>query len=109
MSGVSLPDSSYAYSGRPEYFPGALFPSIGLPHAEGSGSIPAEERYRSGMIVPIGCRGDGTSTLRHLPSRPDLAVYPNPARETIVLRSPPELRNALYVLRDILGRVVASG
>jgi hypothetical protein len=107
---TTLNDSSYYLSSVPSFWnTSSPFPSIGEPAVPGSGSIPAKDRFASGIYLAV-CGTDsivtGISTSEPVD---EITVYPNPASTLLNI----SVRNAQHeymslALTDVLGMKLAE-
>ncbi len=82
-----LPDSSYYYSTRSAFIPLSEWAGIGTPHAPGSASIPALDRYTANNIFSNACANPATTINSISIASDDLLIYPNPVHSRLVIDS----------------------
>lgn len=77
----NLPDVSYYLSEAPDFWGGFLpWPSVGIPIAPGTGTIPAKLRYESGQNFTICPDSIITFTNQQVIDSEDISVWPNPVK-----------------------------
>ena len=72
-----LPDSSYFLQGPPPFWTSNSFPSVGIPNAIGSGSIPAKDRFMAGVNL-TSCNSDINPRVE-LIDYLSFEIFPNPS------------------------------
>jgi hypothetical protein len=103
---LPLNDMSYYLTGQPGFWSGQPYPSIGDPNVLGSGSIPARDRYLSGVNFTV-CEGGIISAMDD-PEKNQLTVYPVPATDRIYVSGNFGGGKILLTLWDIRGRVLSA-
>lgn len=94
-----LPDSSYAYSQRPDFVPTNQWAGIGTPNNINSNQIPAFDRYDSGTIFSNAC-GHSTVGISQELLDEELSIFPNPVQTTLTINSSRTINN-LRILNSI--------
>ncbi len=102
---TNLPDSSYYLTGLPSFWSGSLFPSIGLPNTINTGSIPARDRYLSGMSLTV-CNEEIINSVATL-NENNIEIFPNPASNQIRIKGINLNDGSVITLKDISGRNVS--
>ncbi len=110
----NLIDKTYYLKGYPDFWDVAtLHPSIGIPNAIGSGTIPAKARQiTSGRKLSV-CAADSIVVINNLELEKkinsEISIYPNPFRGSIFIRWQEGCRKGTrLVLYDVTGRIVAE-
>ena len=87
-----LPDSTYAYSHRPDFFLTSQWVTLGTPNIMGSGTNPAHDRYLTNNLFANAC---GNSTI-NVPDFQNSAVqiYPNPMTSQLQIESNTSIKSA---------------
>jgi hypothetical protein len=101
---TNLPDSSYYLTGLPSFWFGSLYPSIGLPNTINTGSIPARDRYLSGVNLTV-CNEEIINSVATLTEN-NFEIFPNPASNQIRVRGINLIAGSVITLKDISGRNV---
>jgi hypothetical protein len=99
---TALPDTSLYLSSVPAFWNAGPFPSIGMPNAFGSGTIPAYQRYQSGTGL-TSCSDTIINSVKSI-VHGRVSIFPNPALNGVTIRS--EGFIASVVISDITGRIV---
>lgn len=103
-SGTSpLDDSSYYRITLPSYWTSNNFPSIGIPNTSGTGSIPAKDRFLSGINL-TSC-DDITIGIKDIVNS-GFNVYPNPSSGNIIFQIPPGIKEFELFLKDLNGKTI---
>ncbi len=103
-SGTSpLDDSSYYRITLPPYWTSNNFPSIGIPNTSGTGSIPAKDRFLSGINL-TSC-DDITIGIKDIVNS-GFNVYPNPSSGNIIFQVPPGIIEFELFLKDLNGKII---
>ena len=103
-SGTSpLDDSSYYRITLPSYWTSNNFPSIGIPNTSGTGSIPAKDRFLSGINL-TSC-DDITIGIKDIVNS-GFNVYPNPSSGNIIFQIPPGINEFELFLKDLNGKTI---
>lgn len=97
----SLSDSSYYLSAEPSFWSNAAWPSIGIPAAINSGTIPAQQRFIQGIFTTCASQSLGIAES----DRPVINVYPNPFSDQVFVDAG-QPAHIVFLLRDITGSVV---
>jgi hypothetical protein len=101
-----LPDSSYAYTHRPDFVPLAQWAAIGTPNVMGAASIPALDRYNSGDIFSSSCGNTVVAVHENAEVREDVLVFPNPASCFILVESTSDMKR--MTITNEIGQVIYS-
>jgi hypothetical protein len=99
-----LPDSSYAYTSRPDFVPLAQWAAIGTPNVMGAANIPALDRYNSGDIFNSSCGNTVVAMHENANEGEDVLVYPNPSNGKFAINSNSAV-NSVEVY-NCLGKIV---
>ncbi len=103
-SGTSpLDDSSYYRITLPAFWTSNNFPSIGIPNTSGTGSIPAKDRFLSGINL-TSC-DDITIGIKDIVNS-GFNVYPNPSSGNIIFQIPPGIKEFELFLKDLNGKTI---
>ncbi len=102
---TALDDTSYYLTSAPSFWQSGPFPSIGMPNALSSGSIPAQDRYISGSNFTM-CDENIPVDIQSL-YQGYFQIYPNPTSGYIHIQS--GSKNDMNVsIMDINGRVILN-
>jgi hypothetical protein len=101
-----LPDSSNYLSGIPAFFTSTLYPTIGIPNAISTGTIPARDRFLSGHDL-TDCDDEITLGIKPV-NFPEFKLYPNPANNSIHLRFKYITDDFTAVLKDLNGKEITQ-
>jgi hypothetical protein len=101
---ITLDDTSYYLTSPPPFWSGP-FPTIGMPNALSSGSIPARERYLSGIYLAA-CV-DSLILSSNILETNSFEVYPNPASDIIHIRTN-NFSNGNIYLKDVQGKILLT-
>ena len=102
---TNLPDSSYYLTGLPAFWSGSLFPSIGLPNTINTGSIPARDRYLSGVNLTV-CNEDIINRVAKL-TKNNIEIFPNPATNQIRIKGINGSIGSVITLKDLNGKNIS--
>lgn len=98
-----LPDSSYFYISKPFFVPTTQWVAIGTPNIMGTASIPARDRYLSGVLFDNSC-GNIITENKANKTTYDILLYPNPTTEILNIRCKNDIKSIR--LFDIQGNLV---
>jgi hypothetical protein len=99
---TTLNDTSYYLTSPPPFWSGP-FPTIGMPNLLSSGSIPARERYLSGVYLAA-CVDSLILSTDKLDER-IFSCYPNPATDLIHIRTDNNLNGRVF-LKDLNCKII---
>ena len=99
-----LPDSSYYLLGPPPFWTSSLFPSVGIPNAIGSGSIPAKDRFMSGVNL-TSCNPDINPRVE-LIDYLSFEIFPNPSSGLIKIHQQYPQDDFEIILKDFNGKII---
>ncbi len=98
----TMPDSTYYLSAKPSFFTGP-WPSVGIPNAINSGTIPAKTNWLNGQLTSCSLPVTGGTEVKEL--QLGILIYPNPAQDHVIIKGV----KGLFQLLDISGKVVMRG
>ena len=99
-----LPDSSYYLNGLPPFWTTFNFPSVGIPNTIGTGSIPARDRFLSGINL-TSCYDDFSIGIAQV-LFPDFNIFPNPTAGKITIQKPLDKNGFDIFLKDLNGKTI---
>ena len=99
-----LPDSSYYLLGPPPFWTSSLFPSVGIPNSVGSGSIPAKDRFMSGVNL-TSCNPDINPRVE-LIDYLGFEIFPNPSSGLIKIHQQYLQNDFEIILKDFNGKII---
>ena len=99
-----LPDSSYFLQGPPPFWTSNSFPSVGIPNAIGSGSIPAKDRFMAGVNL-TSCNSDINPRVE-LIDYLSFEIFPNPSSGLIKIHQQYPQNDFEIILKDFNGKVI---
>lgn len=104
----ALSDSSYYLDSLPSFWNGSpSWPSVGLPNALNSGSIPARDRYLAGGSLTVCSEQLNTAVPKYMTDEIVFSISPNPVRENLILKSNLDCAtSAVLTVRDLSGRLI---
>lgn len=82
-----LIDSSYAYSEKPDFIPASQWFGIGTPNIMGSTSIPAYDRYNSGILFSNTCDDSTIGVEENIEKNQKVVLFPNPVKSEMAIKS----------------------
>lgn len=97
-----LSDSSYYLHGPPSFWTSNTFPSVGIPNIIGSGSIPAKDRFISGVNL-TSCNTYFNTGIE-LIDYPGFEIFPNPSSGEIKLYQQYPQNDFEIILKDFNGK-----
>ncbi len=97
-----LSDSSYYLQGPPSFWTSNTFPSVGIPNIIGSGSIPAKDRFISGVNL-TSCNTYFNTGIE-LIDYPGFEIFPNPSSGEIKLYQQYPQNDFEIILKDFNGK-----
>ena len=99
-----LPDSSYYLLGPPPFWTSNSFPSVGIPNAIGSGSIPAKDRFMAGVNL-TSCNSDINPRVE-LIDYLSFEIFPNPSSGLIKIHQQYPQNDFEIILKDFNGKII---
>ncbi|MCB9047559.1 MAG: T9SS type A sorting domain-containing protein [Chitinophagales bacterium] len=106
----ALPELSLYMSGPPGYWEGNIsYPGIGTPYAYNKGNNPAYRRYTSQSRTDCTRNPHYITVQQPLQADDEIAAYPNPFKDVIILRSATGKRSCFYQLYSMTGMCVLAG
>jgi hypothetical protein len=87
-----LPDSTYAYSHRPDFFLASQWVTLGTPNVMGSGTNPAHDRYLTNNIFANAC-GNSTISIAAFQNS-TVQLFPNPMSSQLQIESNTSIKSA---------------
>lgn len=101
-----LPDTSYYLDSLPTFWTSNLFPTIGIPNAISSGTIPAKSRFQSGVGLAY-CEEAINTTIHEQNDQLQLQIFPNPFHDQLTIYLPSEINKEITIsIIDLQGRIV---
>ncbi len=101
-----LPDTSYYLDSLPTFWTSNLFPTIGIPNAISSGTIPAKSRFQSGVGLAY-CEEAINTTIHEQNDQLQLQIFPNPFHDQLTIYLPSEIKKEITIsIIDLQGRIV---
>ncbi len=101
-----LPDSSYYLDSLPIFWTSSIFPTIGIPNTIGSGTIPAKERFLSGVFLAP-CAENINTSVSETTSLNYFEIFPNPFSEEINLSISSSIQEKITIqIKDIQGKII---
>ena len=101
-----LPDTSYYLNNPPPFWTAFPFPSIGMPNVFNTGSIPARDRYLSGVNLTV-CEESIFNSINTFDENPHL-IYPNPSAGKVTINGLTGRDNVLIGIKDLSGMTVLN-
>jgi hypothetical protein len=96
-------DVSYYLSAQPPFWNSSPFPSIGAPNPFGGESIPAKDRYSSGISLTV-CNSLTVGSPENNPG--DFFVFPNPVKNQLTAILSRNNNYSAFTITDISGKEV---
>lgn len=104
---TSLPDSTYYLNAKPSFFQTMMtWPSLGIPNALNSGTIPAKVNQLNGQLTSCSSPAGGGSGVAAYPA--DVRLFPNPASVCFTIENG-NGDAATFEMTDACGKVVLRG